>query len=81
MKIKMLALMPTANCNEHLAHGPISIDLGPDIVLVVRCRDCKHWQVSVDGISTWCTKLMDKATTADDFCSFGERKDSEGGNP
>ena len=45
--------------------------------IVVRCKDCKHWQESVDGITKWCPLLMDKETKADDFCFYGERKDNE----
>lgn len=48
-----------------------------DAVEVVRCKDCKHWQESVDGITKWCPLLMDKETKADDFCSYGERKDND----
>ena len=44
---------------------------------VVRCKDCKHWQESVDGITKWCPLLMDKETKENDFCSYGERKDNE----
>ena len=44
---------------------------------VVQCKDCKHWQESVDGITKWCPLLMDKETKADDFCSYGERSATE----
>ena len=46
-----------------------------DAVEVVRCKDCKHWQECVDGTTKWCPLLMDKETKADDFCSYGERKE------
>lgn len=46
-------------------------------VEVVRCKECKWWQESVDGITKWCPLMMDKETKADDFCSYGERKDAE----
>ena len=45
-----------------------------DAVEVVRCKDCKHWQICVDGVTAWCPLLMDKVTKADDFCSYGERR-------
>ena len=48
-----------------------------DAVEVVRCKDCKYWQESVDGVSKWCPLLMDKETKADDFCSYGERREGE----
>jgi hypothetical protein len=44
---------------------------------VVHCKDCKHWQESVDGVTRWCPLLRDKEVNADDFCSYGERKDNE----
>lgn len=44
---------------------------------VVHCKNCKHWQESVDGITKWCPLLLGKATKEDDFCSWGERKDNE----
>lgn len=40
MKIHIPEFRAMAKCNQHLDHGPIDIDLGPDIVRVVRCRDC-----------------------------------------
>ena len=74
MKIHIPAFEAMAKCNEHLNHGPIDIDLGDDVVSVVRCKDCVHWMVSMDKLSTWCSKLSDKETTEYDYCSFGERK-------
>lgn len=53
-----------------------------DAVEMVRCRDCKHWDIrtgndpslkyfcNVDGM--WCKP----ARSADDYCSYGERKDN-----
>ena len=38
MKVHIPAFEPMAKCNEHLKHGPIDIDLGPDVVKVVRCK-------------------------------------------
>ena len=58
--------------DEYLANSPTV-----DAVEVVRCRECKHWQICVDGVTTWCPLLMDKATKADDFCSYGERREGE----
>lgn len=44
------------------------------VTIPVRCKDCKHWQESVDGIHKWCPLMMSKETKPDDFCSCGERK-------
>lgn len=52
-----------------------------DAVPVVRCRECKHWR-SVDeriehmecNVFFWCYG-RGYLTNADDFCSYGERKE------
>lgn len=47
-----------------------------DVVEVVRCKDCKYYQDNNDGYPhdecKWC---KDETPNADDFCSYGERKD------
>lgn len=43
MKIHIPAFEPMAKCKEHLKHGPIDIDLGPDVVKVVRCKNCIYY--------------------------------------
>ena len=53
-----------------------------DAVEVVRCKDCKHWKL-IDTLNPhrecqiFCG-LHDYGypTNADDFCSYGERKDN-----
>ena len=39
---------------------------------LVRCGECKYYEAKED----WCY-WRDEAITADDFCSYGERKESE----
>ena len=66
-----------AKFNEHLARGPIDIDLGPDVVRVVRCKDCKWYH---DFGTYWdCRNTcgMD-CVQPDDFCSYGKQKDGDG---
>lgn len=81
MKIHIPEFVPMAKCNEHLAHGPIDIDLGEDVVLVVRCKDCKHYiRGSCDCHSEWpdeYTTGYDCRPDEDDFCSYGERKEGD----
>ena len=57
-----------------------SIDSQPtvDAVEVVRCRECKHYEMAdFDGISccgcTLHSAMLD--ITPDSFCSYGERKE------
>lgn len=64
MKIHIPEFKAMAKCNEHLNHGPIDIDLGPDIVQVVRFKDCKHRYSS-----EFC-----ECRPEDAYCSEGERK-------
>ena len=85
MKIHIPAYEPSLECTERLRHGEIDIDLGEDVVEVVRCKDCKHstekqgfenriWNddcVMCDHIAPSDRIPMNK----NDFCSYGERKD------
>lgn len=40
---------------------------------IVRCKDCKFWEV--DNDVGFCVRTEDCDWNADDFCSRGERKD------
>lgn len=50
---------------------------------VVRCKDCKHWQRIHEHIPHMECQIFCGAyehgypTNADDYCSYGERKDNE----
>lgn len=39
---------------------------------IVRCQECKYYEAKED----WCY-WRDEAITADDFCSYGERRASD----
>lgn len=80
MKVHIPAFEPMAKCNEHLKHGPIDIDLGPDVVKVVRCKDCKHYKSgSCECHSVWSDEYSAGYDCGpDDFCSIGQhREDSQ----
>ena len=49
-----------------------------DAVPVVRCKDCKHWHPDDDEGHCDNPDGLDNYARADDFCSYGERKDGEG---
>lgn len=72
MKIHIPEFQAMAKCNEHMNHGPIDIDLGPDVVPVVRCRECKYHK-PID----YCTKHKQTGWFDDDFCSRGQSKGAE----
>ena len=67
----------TVDCND-IARFPTV-----DAVEVVRCEDCKHWQPIHEHIPHWECQIFCGAyehgypTNADDFCSYGERKDND----
>jgi hypothetical protein len=48
---------------------------GTDLVPVVRCRDCKHWDNG--NLSFECPWDYGRygSSDEDDFCSYGERKE------
>lgn len=55
----------------------------PDMVEVVRCKDCKYWRktktdpiLTIDYGECCCKNFWDiHLTTSKDFCSYGERKE------
>ena len=47
-----------------------------DAVEVVRCKDCKYWQDNNDGYPhEECRWGHGETPDANDFCSYGERKE------
>jgi hypothetical protein len=50
-------------------------DLAPgDLVRVVRCKDCKNYNLSKNGVNGQCGRQY-ATFYAYDYCSYGERKD------
>ena len=48
-----------------------------DVVPVVRCRNCEHWQTDWNPSIPdrhYCA-VMDSMMKAEDFCSYGERRE------
>lgn len=82
MKIHIPAFQAMAKCNEYMNHGPIDIDLGPDVVPVVRCRECVHYREyrtrRYKQPIRECVRMarhdMEFRVKPDDFCSYGQRK-------
>ena len=49
-----------------------------DAEVVVRCKDCKYWQDNNDGYpNEECRWGHGETPDANDFCSYGERKDGD----
>lgn len=40
---------------------------------VVRCKDCKHWNITSDGFGE--CEITDRQFFSIEYCSFGERKE------
>ena len=47
-----------------------------DVAPVVRCKDCKRFEPHCNGKAGLCPKRKGVAR-ADDFCSYGERKEAD----
>lgn len=83
MKIHIPAFQAMAKCNEHMNHGPIDIDLGPDVVPVVRCRECRYSSLpsgftqrygEPGTLSCHFGPCNRRNVNENDFCSYGQRK-------
>lgn len=74
--------------NEYCVEGPCPHEKIVEYAPVVRCKDCKKcmlWRKPTDGVIGECyIRKMNSddeqfcLVGADDFCSYGERKDGEG---
>jgi hypothetical protein len=49
-----------------------------DAVEVVRCKDCKHLYQDTFDDSLWCCRDVDREVVENHFCSYGERRESDG---
>ena len=85
MKIHIPAFQAMAKCNEYMNHGPIDIDLGSDVVHVVRCRECKFYREfrtkRYKQLMRMCYRMgkhdIEYPIKPDDFCSYGQRKEDD----
>ena len=69
-----IPLYKVSDIHRALANAPTV-----DAVEVIRCKDCKHWNVHpINGKLTLGKCVKFSRGMADDwFCCFGERKDNE----
>lgn len=51
----------------------IECDPSADVAEVVRCKDCKHYDLAPNGFNGMCNRQY-ATFYAVDFCSYGERK-------
>ena len=84
-QIKKWKKTSTADVGYSVATISDVLDMTPtvDAVEVVRCKDCKHWIHMEDGIGDCTSRRFhldghaDPCMCANDFCSYGERKDDD----
>lgn len=44
------------------------------LIEIVECKDCKYWADDMSG-NMWCEHAIGGLTEANDFCSYGERRE------
>lgn len=69
-------------CNRYLSEiKRVARQPTADVAEVVRCKDCVYWECGKD-YEPYCNHFgnMMADTKADDFCSYGERKNHENRN-
>lgn len=74
MKVHIPAFEAMAKGNEYINHGPIDIDLGPDVVEVVRCKDCRyHQDAIINNKGVLICPVSGMGVTEMGYCSYGAR--------
>ena len=82
--IKLLQCSPTDIMGNHGVGALADHLIANDVVPVVRCKDCKHWKPSGSMAGNTFDDLQPRGgcewakccRKANDFCSYGERKDN-----
>ena len=63
--------------DKALAEAIISDIPSADVAEVVRCKECRNYRTRDDGTTCCVREFAIEGWNADDFCSYGERKDNE----
>ena len=72
---KLIEDAPTINRPTRSQFKRMAVQLGYEPV--VRCKDCKYWQDNNDGYPhEECRWWHGETPDANDFCSYGERKNN-----
>ena len=73
---KLIEDAPTIDRPTRSQFKRMAVQLGYDPV--VHCKDCKYWQDNNDGYpNEECRWGHGETPDANDFCSYGERKNNE----
>ena len=68
---------PDGACSQRKVWERLKQYEDSDAVSVVRCNDCKYWQDNNDGYPhEECRWGHGETPDANDFCSYGERKNN-----
>ncbi len=66
---------------DQIEHGMITLDeyermneILRDVEPVIRCKDCKHYEMASNEANGWC-EANDCPFAPWDYCSYGERKE------
>ena len=61
---------------DKLIYSKTGYSMNPDVVCVVRCKDCKHSRTNKDDDEDiyYCERTIGRAFHSCDFCSGGERR-------
>ena len=65
-------------CGNYVFNGMADHLIANGVTIPVRCKDCKYWETGKDYepyCNHCCCGMWD--TTADDFCSYGERRNDD----
>lgn len=74
MKIEIPPFRAMAKCNEYMNHNGFSIDLGEDVIQVIRCKDCEHWGDSVTDKESEICYVFGGYVKRNDYCSRSKRR-------
>ena len=70
---------PDGSCSQRKVWERLKHYEDSGAVEVVRCKDCKYWQDNNDGYPhEECRWGHGETPDANDFCSYGERKEGAG---
>ena len=83
LEIRKLSGFTLDDIIQMLAKGFKLINPTADVVEVVRCKDCKCCEQCYpakakgdEAVVGWYCKIRNKHMQPDDFCSYGERRDT-----
>lgn len=69
---------PDVNLSGEKFEAAINGILAADVAPVVRCKDCKHYEIHKPKVLENCERNgYIIPMKPDDFCSYGERKDGD----